>query len=140
MSFGACGSKRKRHPCIKELPDLLVIDDRIAGDERTVSKRKSQIAGDLPVQVDVGLKTEESRVGGVFVDGRIVVLFPERKHIAADLEAADGTDVGEWKRGCASAQDNQIGNCGRERQARVEQAEGVEGLVGRGCRRTCWRC
>ena len=56
-----------------------IIFDRRAGNEQSISNGQRDVAGDLPIQIHVRLKTEEPIVAGRLVDRSFLIEFREEK-------------------------------------------------------------
>ena len=124
--------ERKGHPREEEVAWVVVagVGDGGAGEEDAVSDAEADVAGDLPVEVEVGLEAEPLAARPCrLVDRGVLVELREEDQVGADLEAAEGRGVGEGEGRGADAEAREVGDGRGEGEAGVQQAPGVEPFV-----------
>src|SRR5688500_13930664 len=129
--FNPASSERIRHPRENVLPRFVVAAKGVfVGEEDAVAEDDRHVAGDLPVEEEVRLPAEEALAArGRLVDRGVGVELVVEENVGADLHAAERAHVRQREGRAADADGEEVRDLRREREAGVQEAEGVEGVV-----------
>src|SRR5690349_13560393 len=85
--------ERKSHPAEKEMPRLVTREIVAAGKEDAVAERDRDIAGDLPIQINVRLDAQVFLIAGDFIDRGVAAQLVVDEEIRTHLQPPQRRDI-----------------------------------------------